>query len=88
MILFTRCHRVTVHRHVDIQRRGGGAVVVIAHRGTAAHHIVPGAHVLHRFCRPVKQARRLAVRQAHIKPVTQLAVGKNKRLLLRRRLHL
>ncbi|CZY90888.1 Uncharacterised protein [Enterobacter cloacae] len=70
-------HRVTAHAYRRVHRCPGGTVIVIPYADHARHHLIPGAHVPHRLLCPVIQPGRLAVRQAYVKPVVQLAVGKN-----------
>lgn len=70
-------HRVTAHAHRGVHRCPGNTVVVVPYADHARHHLIPGAHVPHRLQCPVIQPGRLAVRQAYVKPVVQLAVGKN-----------
>ncbi|SXD40893.1 Uncharacterised protein [Klebsiella quasipneumoniae] len=73
-------HRIIPHADRRIHRCEGGPVVVIPRDDGAGGDIVPGPHIPDRFCRAVEQPRWLAVRQAHIKLVVKLAVGKNKRI--------
>jgi len=63
--------RITVHADRRIHRHTGGAVVVVSGGDGAGDNVVPGPHIPHRFRRAVEQARRLAVWQAHIKPVVK-----------------
>ncbi len=87
-IVFTAGHRIVAHADGRIQRRGGRAVVVVAGNDAAGDHVMPAAHVPHRFFRTVEQPRRLAVRQAHVKLVVKLAVGKDVHVQLPRAVHL
>ena len=80
--------RITAHTHRRIHRRGGGPVVVIPRDDSAGGDVVPGPHIPDRFCRAVEQPRWLAVRQAHIKLVVKLAVGKNVRIQTAHVVHL
>ncbi len=80
--------RIVTHADRRIHRRGGCPVVVIPRGDSAGGDVVPGPHIPDRLCRAVKQTRWFAVGQTHIKPVVQLAVGKNVRIQLTGVIHL
>ncbi|CZY59970.1 Uncharacterised protein [Enterobacter hormaechei] len=80
--------RLITHADRRIHRRGGSPVVVITRGDGAGGNVLPSPHIPDRFHRPVKQTRWLTVRQAHIKPVIQLAVGKNVRIQTAHIIHL
>ncbi|CZZ53976.1 Uncharacterised protein [Enterobacter hormaechei] len=87
-VVLARRHRITAYADRRIHRRGGCPVVVIPRGDGAGDNPVPGPHIPDRFCRTVKQTRWFAVRQAHVKPVVKLAVGKNVRIQTAHIIHL
>ncbi|SAC95887.1 Uncharacterised protein [Enterobacter ludwigii] len=72
--------RVVTHADRRIHRCGGCPVVIIPRGDRAGGKGVPGSYIPDRLCRTVKQTRRLAVGQAHIKLVVELAVGQYVRI--------
>ena len=87
-VMFPGGDRIVTHADRRIHRCGGCPVVVIPRGDGAGGNPVPGPHIPDRFCRAVKQARWLAVRQAHVKPVVKLAVGKYVRIQTAHVVHL
>ncbi|KII66731.1 hypothetical protein RF11_08318 [Thelohanellus kitauei] len=67
--------RIVTYADRRIHRRGSSPVVVITRDDGADGDVVPGSDIPDRFCRAVKQTRWLAVGQAHVKLIVQLAVG-------------